>query len=429
MGSRSIDCIVCAKSYPWLSFGNVNIPLLFSDVDAAIYDWNIRINGFTKKITEEIESLSTQLKSQSYSRQTRERLKHLLHAKKHYRQQLLDHLQCVAKFAINEAFITDSKIARNQGIDSYINNIFRDWRWNNGENEQLVDALREVVDENNAVGVCLTLGAGAARLSYDFHHQFKASHSVLVDINPVLLGYAAKIINKQPVTLYEFPVAPINLTDTAVLQECKEENLSNPEQFSFLLADGLNVPLRPKSFDTVLTPWLIDIIAVDFKSFIPHVNRVLKTGGLWINTGSLAFFHSQQQHNYCQDEVVDLLKKHGFTDVKVSRKQVNYLHSPHSAHGRVENIFSFCARKKFDCKPASEWKPLPDWAKDLNINVPKSSRTEAVSSKFLLQAQVLSAINGHRSIMEIGALLARQYQIPQDEAIAAVRKILIDNIE
>jgi|TARA_B110000238_G_C16057470_1_gene408915 hypothetical protein len=50
------------------------------------------------------------------------------------------------------------------------------------------------------------------------------------------------------------------------------------------------------------------------------------------------------------------------------------------------------------------------------------------SSKHLLQAQVLSAIDGERSIINIAELLAKQYDMSQDSAIAAVRQILIDNI-
>jgi ubiquinone/menaquinone biosynthesis C-methylase UbiE len=218
------------------------------------------------------------------------------------------------------------------------------------------------------------------------------------------------------------------MKDYAVEQQCKVESTNKQHEFSFLLADALDVPLNGKIFDTVLTPWLIDIIPVDLKDFIPQVNRLLKAGGLWVNTGSLAFFHSNQQWNYSQEEMVDLLKKYGFCDIKVSRRKINYLNSPHSAHGRIENILSFSAKKKFGSLPVKKFNYLPEWINDFNLSIPNQAELMAASSKHLLQAQVLSAIDGERSIIKIAELVARQYEMSHDSAIAAVRQILIDNL-
>ena len=424
----SIDCQSCQTSFPELSFGDVKLPFLFAEADIAAFDWCARINGFNRKVAEEIESLTTGLKSKTISKNTRDRLKRLLQAKKHYQTQLLTHLECFQKYQASDSLVMHTELAKNQGIDSYINNIFRDWCWNNGENEELLHAINNVIDENFTAGVCLTLGAGASRLSYDFHHTYNADHSVLIDINPVLLGYAAKILNNQPVVLNEFPIAPIASKDYAVEQTCQHEDLLNLDEFTLLLADGLNAPFESKSFDTVVTPWFIDIIPTDLKEFIPHVNRLLKVGGTWVNSGSLAFFHANPQWNYSEEEVIDLLKKYGFADIKVNRTTVNYLHSPHSAHGRVENVFSFSAIKKFDSVSAKKNDYLPSWIENPSHAIPKQDELVAASSKYLLQAQVLSAIDGQRSIVEIGGLLAKQYGMPEHEAVAAVRKILIDNL-
>ena len=411
-----------------LLFSDIRIPLLFSDPHTAIFDWSARVNGFTRKVTQEIEDIANQLKSKTISKLTRDRLKYLLKAKKQYQTQLLDHLQCLQNFQFDDTLLSSTSLAKNQGVDSYINNIFRDWCWENGENQELLHAIENVLDDSFDAGLCVTLGAGAGRLSYDFHRVYKAKHSVLVDINPVLLGSAAKIFNKQSVVLNEFPVAPLKSADYSVEQICRHDELINQDEFTFLLADGLNAPIQSKSVDTVITPWFIDIIPIDLKDFIPHVNRLLNIGGTWINTGSLAFFHSNEQWNYSEDEVIDLLKKFGFDNINVSRMKINYLNSPHSAHGRVENVFSFSARKKFESVSARTSHYLPQWVENTTQAIPQLPNLVAISSKYLLQAQVLSAIDGNRSIADIGKLLAKQYAMPEQEAIAAVRKILIDNL-
>jgi hypothetical protein len=423
----SIDCGQCHQSYPQLEFGNIAIPFVFADVNAAIHAWCARINGFKQSIEDDIENISEQSKNKKNSKLTRERLKSLLKLKKQYSKQITDHVKCLKLCAPEQYIYSSNEIAKNQGIDSYINNIFRDWCWDNGENQELLESVNDVIHDDYHAGVVLTLGSGASRFSYDFHSKYNANHSVLLDINPLLLGYAAKIINGQTVELNEFPVAPLSIKDYALEQQCKAEN-AKQHKFSFLLADALDAPLTKKVFDTVLTPWVIDIIPMDLKEFIPQVNRLLKMGGLWVNTGSLAFFHSNQQWNYSQEEVIDLLKKYGFDDIQVSRKKINYLNSPHSAHERIENVFCFSAKKKFDSLPSKKFNHLPNWVNDFHVSIPDQAELIAASSKHLLQAQVLSAIDGERSIINIAELLAKQYDMSQDSAIAAVRQILIDNI-
>ena len=425
---QELLCADCGQSFPMLAFGKMQIPFLFSYTDIATYDWCARINGFNKKISEDIALITQQVKHKTHSKLTRERLKLLLNAKKSLRDQITQHMQCFQSFESQAGLISQTEIDKNQGLDSYINNIFRDWCWQNGENEQLLNAVKSVLDDSYDAGISLTLGAGAGRLSYDFHQAFNSDHSVLLDINPMLLGHAGKIINGEKVALYEFPVAPKSLADHAVMHELQHSGLLAADEFSYILADASNAPLQEKSFDTILTPWLIDIIPIDFRDFVPHVNRLLKTGGLWVNSGSLAFFHQSFQSNYSEEEIIDILKKFGFTDIQVNRSNVNYLCSPYSAHGRIENIFSFSAVKKFDTVEAKKHNYLPAWVENVNQPIPEQTHLLASSSKYLLQAQVLSAIDGQRSIFEIGCLLAKQYEMPEADAIAAVRKILIDNI-
>ena len=54
-------------------------------------------------------------------------------------------------------------------------------------------------------------------------------------------------------------------------------------------ADALQAPFADGVFDTVVTPWFIDIIGEPFARVAARVNLPLKPGGRWINTGSLAF--------------------------------------------------------------------------------------------------------------------------------------------
>ena len=405
--------------------------MLFEHIDSVVQGWAARLNGFNQKITQEQEALRSSLTDKRISKITRQRLKTTLKAKQVYQDQINGQLQFFNGYDFDPGLNANYALARNQGVDSYINNIFRDWSWENGENQELIQALQAVCPSNEySAGKVLTLGAGAARCSYDFHQLYRAEYSLLLDINPFLLTVANKIIAGNTIPLYEFPIAPISTDSHTVLHHCERNDTNNNvafDNFDYMLADVTNIPLKPNTFDTILTPWLIDIIPMDLREFIPHVNRVLKTGGVWLNTGSLAFFHKNEAWHYNQEEVIDLLKKYGFEVTNTKRTKINYMQSPHSAHGRVENVFSFCAKKKFDSIPAKPHKYLPEWITNGTLPIPQLEELIAVSSKFLLQAQILSAIDGSRSINDIGTLLAKQYGMSEQNACAAVRKILSDN--
>ena len=429
--NHALFCNQCNISYPLISDSEINIPLLFDHVDAAVQGWAARLNGFNQKINEEQEALRHSLKDKRMASATRQRVKSILRAKKAFQEQINIQLRFFNGYDFDPGLNANSALAQNQGVDSYINNIFRDWSWENGENEELIKTLQQVCPNHEfTAGKVLTLGAGAGRCSYDFHQKYQAEYSLLLDINPLLLTVANKIIDGNTVPLYEFPIAPISSESYAALHQCERPSVDGnalPRDFDYLLADVSNIPLKANTFDTVLTPWLIDIIPMDLREFIPHVNRLLKTGGTWLNTGTLAFFHKNEAWNYSEEEVIDLLKKYGFEVIGTARTRINYMQSPYSAHGRVEQVFSFCAKKKFDSIPAKPHKYLPDWITNSTLPVPQLDELVAVSSKFLLQAQVLSAVDGARSITDIGKLLAKQYSMSEKNACAAVRKILSDN--
>ena len=75
------------------------------------------------------------------------------------------------------------------------------------------------------------------------------------------------------------------------------------EDFHLVLADALRPPFPEESFDTVVTPWLIDIISEDLPVFSARINRLLKSEGRWVNFGSLAFSSHEQTRRYSPEEV------------------------------------------------------------------------------------------------------------------------------
>lgn len=424
------SCSQCNAEFPLYKCGQQLIPWLYEDPKLNLLEWKARLSGFLHINQLEQHRLKEAQKDKRLSKTGKKRIDKILIAKKLQVTQVLDllsplNLDSQEELLNNPSKTLQSKIPKVQGLDSYYNNIFRDWSWDNGENEQLLEAIDSVLIKDQKLGDVLTIGSGAGRLSYDLHKKYQVNNSVLMDINPLLLFSACQAIQGNEFKLNEFPIAPLDKNSFVAEQHCRAPVAVN-ENIHYLFADGMNPPVKGKSFDTVVTPWLIDIIPQNLRDYISKINACLPIGGAWINTGSLAFFHQQQAWCYSEEEVLELVVKNGFEVVSSNRRPIQYLHSPLSAHGRTEYVFTFQARKVKDVATPPKYEYLPTWIRNITASIPKKYEQELDSSKHLLQAQVLGAIDGERSIEQIGELVAKQYNLQISEATNAVRQILVD---
>ncbi len=434
INKQSLVCEQCNVEFPIFESGSVSMPWLFADPDQTLLEWKARLNGFLHINTVEQQRLKDALQDKRLSKTGQKRINKLLQAKQSQPSQVLQLISPLGLDNKNFDSMSDpvsalhAKVPKVQGLASYYDNIFRDWAWNNGENEQLLEAAESVLVNHENFGKTLTIGAGAGRLSYDIHQKYAPELSVLIDINPLLLFACSRIVQGECISLYEFPVAPLNKNCFTNLQNCQAPSPVN-ENFLFMFADGMNPPFKAQSFDTVLTPWLIDVVPQNLRDFIPRLNQLLKKGGVWINTGSLAFFHKDQTWCYSEEEVLELLEKNGFEVAASNRMTIQYLDSPISAHGRTEKVFNFSVKKVKDVAVPPKYEYLPAWILATNKSIPRYNGQDIESSKHLLQAQVLGAIDGNRSIEQIGELVAKQYNLKVEDAINAVRRIMIDLYE
>ena len=395
-------------------------------------EWKARYNGFLHANSIDLNRLRSARQVNHRSKTGRRRIDKLLLAHERYRTQITELLAPLELDAIDwpgdSANLLHGKLPKNQGLSSYNSNIFRDWAWNNGENEALAGAVNRVLhaDRRGRLGSLLTLGAGAGRLSYDLHRHHSPALSVVSDFNPLLMQIASQVIQGESVSLYEFPIAPLNESSFAVLRECRAPVRLDQSEIHFVLADALNPPFGEASFDTIVTPWLIDIIPQNLREFVPRLNRLLRSGGVWVNTGSLAFFHRDESWCYSEEEVLEIVAENGFEILASERRKLSYLESPHSAHGRTEKILSFSAKKIREVEPEGEYFYVPDWILDTSRPVPATIESTLSASHHMLISQILAAIDGRRTIDQIGRLVARHYDLGTEESIHAVQRVLVD---
>lgn len=442
---RSWHCSQCQLRYRSYAIGDVHVPWLFARPGAAHRGWSDRLHAFLRSNGATRQRLCGQIARSGLSAAARERLTRLYDARSRLQETVLELL---AGFRLEPsqdcaAQRSNDGLPQSQGLLSYRNNLFRDWAWNNGETDAMLDHLNaalfddggvpaegdgRVVAASTELGRTLTLGSGAGRLSFDLHQQHQPSQSVLLDMNPLLCALTAAVVQGQTVEMPEFPIAPLSAEGACALQRCALPAGIGPAtgDLTVVAADATAPPFAAASFDTVVTPWLVDILPTPLETFLPVLNRLLPIGGRWLNTGSLAFAHADASANYAPDEVPALIEAAGFRILSFKRSTQRYLQSPFSAHGRVEQVYTWHARKVADRLPCATVSSTPDWIESADVPIPLEPQYGYASAQHLLNAQVLGAIDGKRSLNTLARLLAQKHQLDEPTARSVIEAILLE---
>ena len=417
-------CGACKTGFPEVG----GIPWLFAEPDTSLGEWRNRLHLALQRLSHESRRIKAELIAEDHRALTRQRLENMMSAADKHRNALrrilapVDIQSMQASYESHLAMRT--RLPADQALNTYYANLHRDWVWGDKENAASLEEIRKITSgREEAFGDTAVLGSGASRLAYDIHMELQPSRTIALDFNPLLLLVAKEVMNGERPQLYEFPIAPKSLDDHAILRK-----LSAPapvrDGFFFVLGDVLRAPLAAGSFDTIVTPWIIDIVSEDFPALAARINILLEEGGRWINFGSLTFDHPDRARRYSPEEVLVIVEESGFSAADVSQATIPYMCSPGSRHGRMETVFTFSARKNREADTPGRHKALPDWIVTAEDPVPmlQSFRTQALSTQ--IYSYIMSLIDGKRSIRDMARILEQQKLMSRDEAVPAIRNFL-----
>jgi len=420
---NGLHCNACKIDFPTLA----GIPWLFAEPQAAFGEWRGRLHFALEQIGQEIESLKKELTNQKLLALTRQRVQRYQHALEAHQESLQDLLKPLDVAALAGSYQTylalRTRLPTDHGLNTYYANIHRDWSWGDEENRASLEQMQNVLQNPTDLGNVLLLGAGAGRLAYDVHQQLDCTSTVAMDFNPLLVLIAHAVTSGERVEMYEFPIAPLGVEDDAVLR-----TLAAPEPvrngFQLLLGDALRPPFPPQSFDTVITPWLIDIITEDLPGLAARINHLLTDDGRWLNFGSLAFSSAERARRYNAEETAAIVGSAGFSVPVVAEATIPYMCSPASRHGRRECVFSFSATKQKNTRKPERYRALPEWIVTGKEPVPlsQSFRTQAMTTQ--IYAFIMSLVDGKRTIRDMAEILEQQALMSRDEAEPAIRSFL-----
>jgi hypothetical protein len=303
--------------------------------------------------------------------------------------------------------------------------VLRDWGWGDEgehENRRARDAVLALLGER-APGRVLVLGAGAARLAYDLHVARAPELTLALDINPLPLLLAQRLLGGEVIPLYDVPTNPHHAGVAARRLELRAPQ-GPASRFHLLLADGLAPPVPAQSVDTVLTPWFVDQAVRDLPALIAMIHDRLAQGGVWINHGPLVYpaaLPAARCHG--PDEVLALLADGGFEVLDVSRERVPYMHNPGASSGRSMHVFAFAA-KRVDTARASTKPSLPAWAHDHDAPVPRISVHERYLARNPAIAALAAALDGRATVNELARSVFKG--VAEQNAVRFVRAALLE---
>jgi len=416
-------CGGCKVEFPLVG----DLPWLFAEPNAALAEWRGRFDYLLRALEANVRRYGEAAQRDGPSAATRERLAALARVTAGHGarlRELLAPLELARPAAALETFLAlRTRLPPDQGLMTYFPNIHRDWCWGEEENRASLDVVLRALDDHDP-GQTLVLGAGAGRLAYDFHQSTAARATVALDFNPLLVMLGSRIAAGETIELHEFPLAPLSRDTLAPLRRLAAPRPARPG-LSFVTADVHRAPFPERSCDTIITPWLIDILPGDFGELAAHINRWLADGGVWINFGSLNFHHNDPARQLGPDECFEIMAAHGFDEPWHADTAIPYMCSPASRLARRETVLSWRASKRTHARRPERHQSLPDWIVRGREPVPALEHFRVAAASTRIHAHIMAMIDGKRSIADMAALLEQQRLMGAADAEAAIRGLLI----
>ena len=379
-------CTQCRADYPTLG----GVPCLLPEANRWRASWRLQLDELTRAGEETVSMFEKELRKPALLANTRLRLETQIALTRKTLAEVVAIIEPAAGPSVDDAL----PAPRIDPLNTF-HYLHRDWA-ETTENGNALGCVERVLDAA-PLGRLLVLGAGAGRLAYDLHVTRRASLTVAIDIDPLVSLVAQKMASGERIELTEARSNATEMTRFGALRTLQAP-AGAVERFHVLLANGLQPPVRDHMFDTVLTPWFIDVVPADLRDFMSVLSRVLVPGGRWLNYGPLLFPPSRPAaYRYAREEVAEIAQAAGFDITRETDELVRFAYSPLAARGRLEHCIAFSARK--GPPRADAWLQIP------HLPIPDFPGRAELRHESAACSAIIALIDGQRSINDIALQL------------------------
>lgn len=408
-----------------VQYPNVDgIPWIYRDPSGALNHWRKKLTDVVLYSQQVHERAEESLQMGDLLSSTRTRLELL----KQGHQQNIETLSALLPSSLAPAtdndLISVDRVPKQQSALAYHGTLFRDWVWGKSQIQHYADLLAPALKGRRRVAFP---GAGACGLPVEIHNRIQPDLSLAIDINPILLLAAKKMLSGETLKLIEFPLIPTKSEYVFVEHTIRGQRPA--PGFAMMFTDAQNLTAKDKNFDAVVTSWFFDIVPRDFRETARLMNAILATDGVWSNIGQLGFEKNDLAQVYGPDEVKQILTESGFEISLWDTPQIPYLQSPYSAVGRQDQVWLFAARKIKQAKRPPVFEYWPQWLNSLDQPIPLDDALRAFKVRAGIYASVLDHIDGQRSLNQVAALVARDFHMDSTQALAAVHSFFSNYFE
>lgn len=423
------DCTDCRR----VGLTVDGIPVLHDDAPALRDDWSAQLHTFGIETQATRDKVLAQLAGQELHPLTRARLRRVHDALAQHQLHIEALFQDAGVASRAAAPLRAGRVPGEGVVTAYFDQLHRDWGWHEDTTEITIarQVVLDVVEDLRPKRM-LVLGAGGCRLPYEIHRALGVETTVALDVNPLPLFVARRVIAGQTVSMFEFPLSPRHSDSVAVERDLRCDH-PGAAGFLLLFADGLCPPAATGAFDAVFTPWFIDQVPPDMRDLLPEIHRCLSPGGVWVNHGPLLYHpvHTMPTHRYRDDEVLALVAEAGFVVERSRWDRLLYMQSPAGSQGRTEGILSFRARRS-EAAPSkappskARERPAPPWLDDASMSIERWPGLEGYRAPHPMFAAVASLIDGQRSAHDIAREMIHRFGLPQASALGGVMTCLAE---
>lgn len=406
------------------------IPWLFRYPNQALHEWRIKIKSVVDHYTNRSAQAKNELRKVELLKSTTVRLNILADA---YQKSANEFSEILNKLHFKNMQSSNAlpfenvffeKTPRQQTVMAYHDTFFRDWVWGENEISKQAEHLLPLLKDVHKI---LVLGAGACGLPLHLHRALSPQLTLAVDINPVLFLQVASLLSGEKIRTIEYPAIARDLKSVAIEHEILNSRLE--PNFKLLFADAQNFETEQGSFDTVLTPWFIDIVPRPFQELVRHINQHLGLGGRWVNIGQMAFSKNELTEVLTSNEIRETLENHGFKILKFEMVELPYLHSPYSTMKRIDQILIFAVEKIKNAKKPARYEYLPSWLRDLNEPIPQLSEIQNLRTKTDIFNHALRLIDGQKSFEQFATQFAQNNNLDINSTKEALHMFLVNIYE